>query len=86
MDPFWIFAIVFGVVLYLFGVCIILGPILYNDWSEIPRSCKNAAFREYKTRTIKSLKDEEQEFIKWLDEAAIAADRATFEQFKASKK
>ncbi len=51
-----------------------------------PRSCKNAAFKEYKARVEQNLKDEEQEFIEWLSEAAMAADRSAFEQFKASKK
>lgn len=77
--------------LFFMGVFVLAGviwslSIFIEGGFSIPRSCKNAAFREYKARTIQNLKDEEQDFIKWLDEAAIAADRAAFEQFKASKK
>ena len=71
--------------IFVLGIAGIVVPHIMFAVKDMPRSCKNTAFKEYKAQIEQSLKDEEQAFIKFLDGAKLDEERAAFAKFKAGR-
>ena len=54
-----------------------------QDWWRQPQTSGNRAFDEYRTETLRRLKEEQRKFQGFLARLRMAKDKAEFDQFMA---